>query len=217
MTSPPDEAARAAKGFRIDLAIAICALLVSTLATGATWWQSRVVQQQLSAQVWPYLSIDVTTGPDAIRIALINYGLGPALIRDAVLTVDGRPQRDLPAGIVRMLGDLPSLRKQAGARRTASFRLSSVGAGTVIRPSEDRMLLDVSGNPALARRLIAAQARVDLRVCYCSILEQCWRIVFTDSSGAPQPAACDAHDPNGLRPFDASEINKYLRASRGAP
>jgi hypothetical protein len=159
--------------------------------------------------VWPYVSIDTTTSSDSIRIGLINYGLGPALIRDAVLTVDGRPQH-LLAGLVQMLGDLKSLRK-ASPKRTASFRLSSVGAGTVIRPGEDRMLLEISGNPVVAQRLIAAQPRLELQLCYCSILEQCWRLKLSDANGAPQPARCDPHDPNGLRPFDPRDISKYLR------
>jgi hypothetical protein len=210
MTPPPDAARREAKGFRIDLAIAICALLVSTLATGATWWQSRVVQQQLSAQVWPYVSIDTTTASDSVRLALVNYGLGPALVRDAVLTVDGRPQHDMPAGVVRLLGDLPSLRART-PRGKSTFRLSSIGRGSVIRPGEDRTVLEVSGNAAVAQRFIGAQRRFNLRICYCSILEQCWRIEFTEANGAPNPAVCDAHDPNALQPFDAGEVNKYLR------
>lgn len=210
MTPDPKAEQREVKGFRIDLAIAICALLVSTLATGATWWQSRVVQQQLSAQVWPYVSIDTTTGRDSVRIALVNYGLGPALVRDAVLTVDGRPQHDLPAGIVKLLGDLPSLRAQR-PRRGTSMRLSTIGAGSVIRPGEDRMLLEMSGSAPIAQRFIAAQSRVDLLICYCSILEQCWRIQLTEANGAPTPAGCDQHDPNTLQPFDAREVNRYLR------
>ena len=36
------------KGFRIDLIIALCALVVSSLATAAAVWQSHVVAQQLS-------------------------------------------------------------------------------------------------------------------------------------------------------------------------
>lgn len=199
------------KGFRIDLAIAILALLVSTLATAATWWQSRVVGQQLSAQVWPYLAIDTTTGRGAIRIALVNYGLGPALVRDAVLTVDGKAQHDLPAGVVRMLGDVRLLRKLPKGKGTTTFSLSSVGPGSVIRPGEDRALLDVSGNPALAQRLIDASPRINLSVCYCSILDQCWRIDFNDANGAPVQTICDAHDPNVLHPFQPSDVKKYLK------
>jgi hypothetical protein len=210
---PDDEAQRGreARGFRIDLAIAICALFVSTLATGASWWQSRVVQQQLSAQVWPYVAISTTTGADSVRVALVNYGLGPAIVRDEVLTVDGRPQRDIPSGIVRMLGDLRSLRGQNPPNATATFRLSSIGPGSVIRPGEDRALLDISGNAAVAQRLIAGVTRFDLHVCYCSILDQCWRTDFSDSNGAPQPAVCNTHDPDAVQTFDARKIQSYFK------
>jgi hypothetical protein len=52
--------ARESRVFRLDLVIAICALIVSALATTASWWQSRIVAQQLSSQVWPYLSVQTS-------------------------------------------------------------------------------------------------------------------------------------------------------------
>jgi hypothetical protein len=59
--------------------------------------------------------------------------------------------------------------------------------------------------------LIAARPRTNLIVCYCSILEQCWRIAMDDANGAPQPARCDQHDPNALHPFDPRDIATYLK------
>ncbi|HEV3088798.1 MAG TPA: hypothetical protein VGX96_16420 [Candidatus Elarobacter sp.] len=210
MKQPADENRREVRGFRIDLAIAICALFVSTLATGASWWQSRVVQQQLSAQVWPYVAIDTTTGSDSVRVALVNYGLGPALVRDAVITVDGRPQYSLAAAVVSMIKDPSAVAKGRSTKATAHFSLSSIGPGSVIRPGDSHNLIDVSGSRLLAERLIAARARTNVILCYCSILDQCWRIVMDDANGAPQQAACDQHDPNALHPFDARDIAKYL-------
>jgi hypothetical protein len=200
------------KGPRVDLLIAICALFISTLATGASWWQSRVVQQQLSAQVWPYLAFDVTltSTPAALQLAIVNYGLGPALIRDIVIAVDGQPQHDMPAALAKIIGNPAALavRKAAGGPK-ATFELTSLDQGAVVRASETRTLVDVSGSPALAQRLIAAQQRLDMRVCYCSILEQCWRVALSDPGGQPQAATCDTHDPDRAHSFDLRAIQKY--------
>jgi hypothetical protein len=65
---PTDVAERTVevKGFRIDLIIALCALVVSSLATAAAVWQSHVVAQQLSSQVWPYVAFQTTYEKNAV-------------------------------------------------------------------------------------------------------------------------------------------------------
>jgi hypothetical protein len=39
------------RAIRSGLIIAVCALAVSALATTANWWQTRVIAQQLGAQI----------------------------------------------------------------------------------------------------------------------------------------------------------------------
>jgi len=79
------------RNFRIDIVIALCALLVSTLATAASWYQTRVIQQQLSAQVWPYLTVTEDISGDLFSLSIENDGLGPAVIRNLSASVDHRP------------------------------------------------------------------------------------------------------------------------------
>ena len=86
---------REGRVFRIDILIAVCALLMSTLATAASWWQSRVVATQLSSQVWPYVAIATTTGPNGLELTVSNDGLGPAVIRSLQLAVDGKVVPDV--------------------------------------------------------------------------------------------------------------------------
>ena len=172
------------RGIRIDLVIAVCALLISTLATAASWWQSRVVADQLSSQVWPYLSLTTTFDPNDVSLDIINNGLGPAIIRSVVLTVDGKPHAD-PATIMRLL--IP-VRK--GPIRS---QVSSLTAGSVIRAGGDVRLFRVIA-PWLVPEFGANAKRFDIRLCYCSLLAKCW---FTTLQGIGDPQPVPRCDPAG--------------------
>src|ERR1700761_4561185 len=94
--NPDSEIGRAV---RLDLVIAVCALLISTLAASASWWQARVMQaqtavlqEQLGAQVWPYVSVNEGFANNQVQLSLSNDGLGPAILDSVQATVDGVPK-----------------------------------------------------------------------------------------------------------------------------
>ena len=169
----------AGRVFRIDILIAVCALLVSSLATGASWWQSRVVATQLSSQVWPYLAIATTTGPDGLTVEISNEGLGPAVVRTVQLMVDGKPYPTLVDAERALLG--PNAPPPRGA-------FSTVSTGSVLRAGRTLTLFRIANAP-LVRAIIPQAQRVDLRVCYCSILGDCWSRAML---GAPDPVRVNA-------------------------
>ncbi|MBV8298459.1 MAG: hypothetical protein JO083_02700 [Candidatus Eremiobacteraeota bacterium] len=152
-----------ANGFRLDVLIAVCALLISSLAAAASWWQSRIVATQLSSQVWPYVSISQTIGPKALEVDVSNDGVGPAIMRSVVLTVDGKPHATFVEAMHSLL--------PAGPPAHGSF--SSIGIGSVIKVGGSVTLLRVENLPFI-RALLPQSNRIDLRLCYCSILGDCW-------------------------------------------
>jgi hypothetical protein len=164
------------RGIRIDLVIAVGALLISSLATAASWWQSRVVADQLSSQVWPYLSISTTYDPSYVQVDVINDGLGPAIVRSAVLTIDGKPYPN-PARALRVL--VPK-----GTRRM-SAQLSEISPSSVIRAGGDVRIIRINEGwfvPIFARNV----DRIDLKLCYCSLLGKCWQVAIKQN-GEPKP------------------------------
>jgi hypothetical protein len=174
------------KAIRIELLIATLALLASAAASIATVVQTSVVGRQLSASVWPYLTVENTVSPAEGSIAVINEGLGPAIVEDATLTVGGK----------RYTGWNPALRALFAAVHPGISRLRysgteyGFGYGSVVRAGESVRLIDIRSS-VLFSRPIPDSARPVLAICYCSILQQCW---ITDEASTGQPRSVRACD-----------------------
>ena len=80
------------KGVRADLLIALLALLISTLTATAAIYQGHVISNQLSVTVWPYITYKTTASDSGIQLDVQNVGVGLAIIRGAMLSIDGKPQ-----------------------------------------------------------------------------------------------------------------------------
>jgi hypothetical protein len=181
------EVASLARGVRLDLVIAVCALLVSSLATAASWWQTRVIQQQLSAQVWPYVSVSEGISNDTVSIDVDNDGLGPAILRSAELRVDGRPV-DFIGALHAILGPNVIARVPHGER--ISLNLSSGTPGTVLRPSQTYNVFALTSK-RFARSFLLGSKRGAFRICYCSILpDTCWMFDSSSTGDPEKRAAC---------------------------
>jgi hypothetical protein len=165
------------RAWKLDLLIALAALVVSGLTASAALYQSKVFSDQLSATVWPYLSFTATAAPSSYELTLENDGAGPAIIVGAQLLVDGKPQ----PSIVRAL---PMLAHKVAAHSGFSYVAGSVGPGQVIRPGANATVLKISA-PNIRARLAAAYARVRMDVYYCSLLNRCW-VVRLHSTDRPQ-------------------------------
>jgi hypothetical protein len=176
-----------ARGIRLDLVIAVCALLISSLATLASWWQTRIIQDQLSAQVWPYLSISTTLDSDDLRVSVSNEGLGPAIIRSAAVTVDGKPLPSLIAVMHAILGPNVVGRSKHGDRLGLSS--SQAAYGSVLRVGEPYVLFDLRSSRFAKQLARGFNGRVNFRLCYCAIIPHtCW-IEDSATQRDPQPAA----------------------------
>jgi hypothetical protein len=175
MSDPAESRVRESRTFRLDLVIAICALFVSSLATAASWWQSRIVAQQLSSQVWPYLSIETTVSGPEIAVAFSNDGLGPARVRSVVLSLDGVPRKKL-TDVLRVI--VPA------KKRDLRGSFTDVESGSVIRVGGKVTLFRIADH-AVAAGLIRNYRRFDIELCYCPIIPgDCWVVHKTASTDA---------------------------------
>jgi hypothetical protein len=171
--SEPGPGPKVSSLLRADLIIAMCALLISSLACIAAVWQTRVIGEQLSANVWPYLDFTTSstsnTGKplqqDELSVSVTNDGLGPAVVKSVTLTLSGRHFNDVDSVVTAIV---PNRYKVNG-----SISSSNITPGSVIRPSETITILDAKGS-AFVAPLRKRAATVDVAICYCSILKTCW-------------------------------------------
>ncbi len=96
---PQSESAK--RRIRWDAAAAIIASLVGLLALIVAGYTAHIQRQQVRAQVWPYLIGGISGHKN--ELVWINKGVGPAIVRDVEITIDGKPQGDW-APLMRTLG-----------------------------------------------------------------------------------------------------------------
>lgn len=177
------------RALRLDFFIAIGALAISVLTTATLIYQTHVISAQYAATIWPYLSVKQQFASNEERITLTNDGLGPALVRSAQLTVDGKDLASWNDYMRLLVGHLPR-----GAKISAT--LNTIGPATTLRPGDSQILFDVRyGSSALTTAIISH--RVEISFCYCSLNDSCWLTHAIPSANLPADNipvhACASH------------------------
>jgi len=169
MTNDDRDTTRAQKCFRMPELTSALALAVSIFALAIGAWQTRLMQSQARASVWPHLEIGYTYNSNVDENGFLwridNNGVGPARIETIALTFDGKPMRHWRDAL-EALGFKGELRMS-----TSSL------AGEVIPPSLNRETA-IEALRVNQRDLAAAikqnAARFGMDICYCSVYDDCW-------------------------------------------
>lgn len=170
---PESAAAAGRRSIRWDALAAVIASLVGLLALVVAGYTAHIQRQQVRAEVWPYLLGAVSSGDHAL--IWINKGVGPAIIRNVEVMVDGKPQADW-TGMFHALHVQPPPFHQS----TLNFN--------VISPGERVDWLQFQ-DPADYDRFRQIQSRVHVKVCYCSTLGDCWISDSAASGSGRSPVA----------------------------
>ena len=148
----------------------IIATLVGVSALFVSGYTAYVQRQQVRAAVWPIL--EYTTGNDPeLRFIVANKGVGPAIVRHVVVRVDGQPVRTWHDALVKILGP-----------GEYTFSQSTIGghvlaAGETLNAllwKDKQGTLPSSESGALRSTLDEGRKRVEMEICYCSTLGDCW-------------------------------------------
>lgn len=143
-----------------DALAAVVAALIGFLALLVSGYTAYVQRQQVRAQVWPYL---LTANYDTeLSVKLLNKGVGPAIVRSMRVWVDGKPQANWRA----VAGAL-------GVEKTAPLRTSTI-SDNVVSGGEVVPMLVFSDNEVYRRFRTESARRLDVEICYCSTLDDCW-------------------------------------------
>jgi hypothetical protein len=182
-TAEHDGTKRAFSSFSGNIALAISAF---ALALGA--YQTRLMQSQARAGVWPYLSIGYSytsnVDKDAFVWTVNNNGVGPARVESVTLKLDDKP--------MKRWDDVLAV---FGVTNSPSMGFSSIN-GEVIPPNTNR---ETTVQPIrvnvrdVATLFKAAEHRFQMDICYCSVYDECW-IAHWQRSKVDPVARCEATD-----------------------
>lgn len=189
-----------------DAIASITAIFISAVSLYVAIEHGKTERELVAANVWPFPRAILSNGYNnttSIAIGVSNGGVGPAKIRSYELFYRGQP----------VSSGLDLLRKCCGladgreAVKTAfpNGTSNSIVDESVLRPGEENPVLRVppsTASPAITQRLaqVSVLTNVTFRVCYCSVLDQCW--ISDLRSTRTQPVReCTAprhpYDPNG--------------------
>ena len=171
---------------------AIIATLVGFCALCVSAYTAYVQRQQVRAAVWPILEFDSSNEPD-IHFTLANKGVGPAIIRQVIVKVDGQPVKNWKEVVEKILGpgylasesDMNGYVFAAGDSRTVF---------TPRDPANNSFNFDKS-NPVWVK-MNRERLRITAEICYCSTMGECWtllaggptRSVTTETRRCPTPS-----------------------------
>lgn len=172
---------------------AIIATLVGVSALFVSGYTAYVQRQQVRAAVWPILEYDTSNEPH-IRFSLDNKGVGPAIVRHAVVMVDGQPVPNWEQALQKMLG--PGKHNLSQSTITGHVLSPGESMNILVPHNPDATPLTFDRANPLYTQMNDARMRVGLEICYCSTLGECWtlhsdatRSSTVETSSCPAPSA----------------------------
>lgn len=155
----------AAHGGWLDRVLAIAAMLVALSSLGIAVYEARATREFHRASVWPYLTVYHSYAGDSYSYNVANAGVGPALVRSMEVFTDGKAQPTWGSVARTLLGP--------DAKLTGSA-YSSFGRGSVLLSNGKTVLLQLPKGAGTERFASAMQQHVSVRLCYCSLFDDCW-------------------------------------------
>ena len=144
--------------------IGVCALFVS----GYTAYMQR---QQVRAATWPILEFGTSNEPK-IAFTVDNKGVGPAIIRNVIVRVDGEPVRNWNQALQKLIGPGDYKFTQS----TISGHTFSAGESldVMVPHNFDGTPLDFDRSNPLWSSLNQQRGRVGIEIGHSSTLGDCW-------------------------------------------
>lgn len=151
--------------------LAVPALVISVGVAYFAFVQAEATDKMQVASVWPRVTYATSNqdgdGTERITLSLVNKGVGPALIRGMEIRYRGKAYTGF-----RQLIDACCARPDD----RLSLGIGSIN-GEVLRPGEEMMfaLMEPDGTPPAAyRRFATERGELAVRICYCSVFDDCW-------------------------------------------
>lgn len=151
-----------------EFVVAFAAIFVSIATLFVYLYQARIMQSQLHTSVWPYVEWLYNNVNDELVISVENKGIGPAIVKNVTMKLDGAEVGSNSALFRKLLGN------------TDFSFVNSTVKGRVILPGEKVELVHVFDSMAahaIDSLLLWDNSKhtFELEICYCSVYDDCWK------------------------------------------
>ena len=168
-----------------ELVVGASAILISAVSLFVAISANRTQERMLAASVWPSLLFGTSNvnpeGEYTIAFELLNRGTGPARIRWAELLYDGVAIED-QEDLLRRCCESDANTFHAEDVVTSGLQNRVLGVDEWV----NFLLLPRQGtSEQLWQTLNRERRKIELRACYCSVLDDCW--LFDSAAEDPQP------------------------------
>jgi hypothetical protein len=174
-----------------DTVVAVAALFVSAISLWIGIRTENANEQLVTASTWPFEQVVVSNAdPDTslnLRFQVTNAGVGPAKIESFELFWKGRPYR---SGI-QLLRDCCGYKLVKATSPEAKNHMplaTGTVQGIVQRPGEVETFIGYrlgTDNLAVWSTLDKERNNMSYRICYCSVLNECYRGELRSELSAP--------------------------------
>jgi len=156
-----------------DLVMALSAIFISAVSLAIAIDNSRAEHNLVAASSWPFLRALYSNGYHGdVALGVSNGGVGPAKLDSFQLFYKGQAVAS-NLDLLRRCCGLGSTTEDVMRQVHNKMRYSVVDR-TVMRAGEVQEVVGVRQDTEVGQRLADALPDIAFRVCYCSILDQCW-------------------------------------------
>lgn len=180
--SPPN------KGIKPEMLVGVSAVFIGVCALVVSLYETQLMREEQRSSVLPIVELarshyTKADSPEKWRLSLHieNVGIGPALVRDFRVTVDGEPHPTWASAIKALLGEGVPI----------SYGQSTINGRTV--PAERMITMFDLSNIEISTSIVAEMddGRLNFEACYCSVFDECWKTDFVGgSSGVTSVPQC---------------------------
>jgi len=174
---------------RIDIGLmtGLVALLLSFVGIMTSRATFKMNQETQKARVMPIIDIDLgydTSGaPLTFSVKLDNVGVGLADIRSVEAFVNGEPGNESTFQSAVMS---PRMTEWAEVINGEAVNYLRAGDSVVTHSNVIKNPFQARANEYFSGKLGVPLSGADIKVCYCSVFEDCWTVSFVDRK-PPEP------------------------------
>jgi len=168
----------------LDVTLGVSAIFISLMSLLLALQHGRAMEKMVEVSSWPYVLLAFSNvkadGSPRIYGELVNNGVGPAKISSVEIFYDGIAQTE-PKALLRAMLKITDPNRDIRV-------LQSDSIGTVLPARGSSVVFDVmlgSFTPDEYQVLRQEMSKVDFRVCYCSVFDEC-SLVDSHKGGNPE-------------------------------